>query len=165
MTGRTQRLSLSRTAAIAVVAVPLALGLTGCSAIGKAVNAVKAIHNILHGSAAIDSLYDEIRAGDGAAYDVTYVTTGTSPATINYAADPPAEFAFDDKTSSGELRLFAGSTGQYECNRSGAAQWMCDKTDFSGVNTSKMAYALYSGAYWIDFLKIYCGVRPQLHGD
>jgi hypothetical protein len=141
--------------AVAAVVLPLALGLTGCSAITKAVNAVKTVHDILHGSAAINQLSSKISAGDSAAYDVSYVTTGSAPATINYAADPPTDFAIDDTTASGELRVFAGSAGQFECNRSGTARWACDKTDYSGVNTSKMAYALYSGAYWIDFLKIY----------
>jgi len=144
--------------------VPLVLGLTGCNAVSKAVNAIKTVHNMLHGSAAINSLTSKISAGDSAAYEVTYVTTGSSPATINYAADPPHDFAFDDTTSTGEIRLFAGSAGQFECNRqkSGGA-WSCLETNVTGINTTKLMYALYSGSYWIDFLKIY-SVAAALHG-
>ncbi len=160
--GQPQRTSLRRVVAVPAVVVPLALGLTGCSAITKAVNAVKTVHDVLHGSAAINQLSSKISAGDSGPYDVSYVTTGSAPATISYAADPPTDFAFDDTTASGELRVFAGSAGQFECNRSGTARWACDKTDYAGVNTSKMAYALYSGAYWIDFLKIY-SVWAALH--
>ena len=164
--GRAHRASRRQTIAVAVVVIPLALGLTGCSAISKAVNAVKAVHNLLHGSAAINSLSAKIKAGDSTtSYDATWVTTGSSPATISYAATPPHDFAFVDTTSSGaQTRLFASTAGQFECSRSSAsAAWQCLKTDLSGLNTSKLAYALYSGAYWIDFLKIY-SVAAALHG-
>jgi hypothetical protein len=155
---------LSRTIVVAVMVVPLALGLTSCSSLNKAVNAVKTVHNMLHGSAAISSLSSKISAGDSAAYEVTYVTTGSSPATINYAADPPHDFAFDDTTSTGELRLFAGPAGQFECNRpKSTGTWSCLETNVTGINTTKLMYALYSGSYWIDFLRIY-SVAAALHG-
>ena len=162
--GGTPRAGLRRMVVVAVMVVPLALGLTGCSAVNKAVNAIKTVHNMLHGSAAINSLTSKISAGDSASYEVTYVTTGSAPATINYAADPPHDFAFDDTTSTGEIRIFAGSAGQFECNRpKSGGTWSCLKTDVSGVNTTKLMYALYSGSYWIDFLKAY-SVLAALHG-
>jgi hypothetical protein len=161
---QTHRVARRETILLAALVAAIALGLTGCSAVSKAISTVKAVHNIMHGSAAINSLTAKINAGDNAAYDVTYVTTGSSPATINYAAQPPNDFAFDDSTSTSELMVFAGSAGQFECNRPKAgATWQCLKTDVSGVNTTKLMYALYSGSYWIDFLKLY-SVAAALHG-
>ena len=59
--GGTPRAGLRRMVVVAVMVVPLALGLTGCSAVNKAVNAIKTVHNMLHGSAAINSLTSKIR--------------------------------------------------------------------------------------------------------
>ncbi|MGO8721892.1 MAG: hypothetical protein ACLQRM_03980 [Acidimicrobiales bacterium] len=151
---------------VAVVVGTAALGLTGCSALNKAVNVVKTVHNLMHGSAAINSLTSKIQTGDATtSYDATWVTTGSSPATISYAATPPHDFAFVDTTSTGQLRLFAGSAGEYECNKQSASgdTWSCIKAQGAEINTDKLVYALYSGAYWIDFLKIY-SVAAALHG-
>ena len=126
--GQTHRGNRRRTIAIAVVVVPLAFGLTSCSAVSKAINAVKTVHNMLHGSAAINSLSSKISSGDSSSYDVTYVTTGSAPATIHYAST-----------------------------------WTCLKLQGAEVSTDKLMYALYSGSYWIDFLKIY-SVAAALHG-
>jgi hypothetical protein len=150
------------------VVVASALGLTGCSSILKAAKAAhnveKAAHNLTDGSAAISSLTDKIKSADATAYEVTYVTTGSSPATVNYAAEPPNDFAFDDNTTSGKLEVLAGSAGQFECNQSASgATWSCLKAELSGLNTSRLMYAIYSGAYWLDFLKIY-SVAAALHG-
>ena len=53
------------------------------------------MHNAWHGNAAINSLTSKLKSADTSAYEVTYVTTGSSPATIEYAASPPHGFAFD----------------------------------------------------------------------
>jgi len=153
---------------VAAMVVPLALGLTGCSAINKAVNAVKAVHSLLHGSAAIDQLTSKMQSSDTSAYDVTYVTTGSAPATVKFALDPPHDFAFADTTSTGEFEVLGGSAGVFECSRSSsgsssAGAWSCVKAQGAEVDTDKLAYALYSGTYWIDFLKIY-SVAAALHG-
>jgi hypothetical protein len=146
--------------------VTTALGLAGCSAVSKAVDVIKTVHNLMHGSAAINSLTGKIQTGDAtASYDATWVTTGSSPATISYAATAPHDFAFVDTTSTGQIRLFAGSAGEFECNKQAgsAGTWTCIKAQGAAVNTDKLIYALYSGAYWIDFLKIY-SVAAALHG-
>jgi len=153
-----QRQSRRRAALVAVVVVPIALGLTGCSAIGKAVSAVKTVHNILHGNAAITSLSAKINASDAKAYEVTYVTTGSSPVTTVYAASPPHGFAFTTTVSGSHVDVFASSTGEYGCSRSsasGSMGWTCLKLQGTAIDTYKAMYALYSGAYWIDFLRIY----------
>lgn len=152
----------------AVVIVTAAVGLGGCTALHKAVNAVKAVHNALHGDAAINSLTSKLKTSDTSAYEVTYVTTGSSPATIEYAASPPHGFAFDADTPNGRLDVFQGSAGQFACTKSSSggsasASWSCLKIQGTEVDTYKAMYALYSGSYWIDFLKIYSAVAA-LHG-
>lgn len=145
----------------------LAAALAGCGTVSKAVSAIKTAHNIVHGSAAINSLTAKIRTGDAKAYEVTYVTTGSSPATIEYAASPPNGFAFDTVSSGAHLDLFQGPAGQFACTKTGAEQstspWSCVKLQGSELETYKAMYALYSGSYWIDFLKIY-SVAAALHG-
>ena len=164
-----KRVSPRRQAAIAAAVITAtALGLTGCSAVSKAVNAIKTVHSALHGNAAINSVTAKLKTSDTSAYEVTYVTTGSSPATIEYAASPPHGFAFDADTSSGLLDVFQGSAGQFACTKSspagsGSTSWSCLKLQGSYVATYKAMYALYSGAYWIDFLKIYSAVAA-LHG-
>jgi hypothetical protein len=153
--GRTSRSARRQTIAVAVVVVPLALGLTGCSAVSKAVNAVKGVHNFVHEIAKINALSGKIKAADATPYEVTYVTTGSSPATIDYAVKPPHDFAFGDTTSSGDLSVIAGQAGQFECNRSSSTStWSCLKLDSSAGSTGNAAYLLYSGSFWVDFLKV-----------
>jgi hypothetical protein len=153
--------------AVAIVVIPLAFGLSSCGAVSKAINAVKTVHNIMHGSAAINSLTSKISSGDNSAYDVTYVTTGNSPATVHYAAQPPHDFAFDTNTSTGDLEITTNASGEFECNRSSgsgsASTWTCLKLQGAAVSTDKLAYALYSGSYWIDFLKAYSVVAALQH--
>jgi outer membrane murein-binding lipoprotein Lpp len=165
---RTRSSAWRKTVLVAVVVATTALGLTGCSAINKAANAVKAVHNLVHGSAAIDQLTSKMQSSDTSAYDVTYVTTGSAPATVRFAVDPPHDFAFDDTTSTGEFQVLGGAAGVFECSRSSsgsssAGAWSCVKAQGAEVDTDKLAYALYSGSYWIDFLKIY-SVAAALHG-
>ncbi|MGO9582408.1 MAG: hypothetical protein ACLP36_06330 [Acidimicrobiales bacterium] len=165
--GRTRSAAWRKTVLVAVVVATTALGLTGCSAINKAVNAAKAVHSLLHGSAAINQLTSKMQSSDTSAYDVTYVTTGSAPATVKFAVDPPHDFAFDDTTSTGEFQVLGATAGVFECSRSStsssAGAWSCVKAQGAEVDTDKLAYALYSGSYWIDFLKIY-SVAAALHG-
>jgi len=155
--GRSRQARRQTILVIALV-VPIALGLTGCTAISKAVKTIKTVHNILHGDAAISSLSSKISASDTKAYAVTYLTTGSPPITTVYAASPPHDFAFTTTLSGSHIDVFASSAGEYGCNRasaSGSMGWTCLKLEGTAIDTYKAMYALYSGAYWIDFLKIY----------
>ena len=162
--GRGHHGSRRHRVAICAVLVPIALGLTACSAVAKAVNAVKGVHNLVHEVDAINALSGKIKSADGKPYEVTYVTTGSAPATIDYAAEPPGDFAFNTKTANGDLEVIAGPAGQFECNRASAAgEWSCLKLDSSSTTTGNAAYLLYSGSFWVDFLKVY-SVAAALHG-
>ncbi len=143
-----------RTVLIAVVVMTVALGLTGCS---KVINAIKTVHNVLHQGAAISALSNKLKSADKNPYEVTYVTTGVSPVTTELASSPPHELAFRTTVSGQVLEVISNSTGEFACSKgvSSSATWSCAEVKGAEVETEKAMYALYSGAYWIDFLKVY----------
>jgi len=143
-----------RTLVVALVVVMAAFGITGCT---KVINAIKTVHNVLHQGAAISALSSKIKASDNKPYEVTYVTTGNNPVTTELAASPPHEFAFGTTESGEILDVISNSTGEYACSRPSRSSgtWSCLKLKPAAIETYKLMYALYSGAYWIDFLRIY----------
>jgi hypothetical protein len=143
-----------RTGLVAVVVVASVLGLTGCS---KVINAIRTAHNVLHQGAAISALSKKLKTSDAKAYDVSYVTTGANPVTTEYAASPPHDFAFGTTLSDKMLHVISNPTGEYACSKSlsVSSTWSCLKLQSADIETYKAMYALYSGAYWIDFLKLY----------
>ena len=130
------------------------LGLTGCS---KVINAIKTVHNVMHQGAAISALSNKLKTADTKAYEVSYVTTGANPVTTEYAASPPHDFAFGTTLSGKILDVISNPTGEFACSESAslAGGWTCLKLQWTDIETYKAMYALYSGAYWIDFLKLY----------
>jgi uncharacterized protein YceK len=146
----------SKAVLVTVVIITSTLGLAGCS---KIIKAVKATHNALHQAEAVQAFSDKVKTGDATTYEVTYVTTGHPQATIVYADAPPHDFAFDTTLADKGVRIIVSSRGQYACNRSQTGSslgpWSCLKLKGSDVDTYRATYALYTGAYWIDFLKIY----------
>ncbi len=143
-----------RTVLIAVVVITVALGLTGCS---KVINAIKTVHNVLHQGAAIGALSNKLKSADKNPYEVTYVTTGRNPVTTELASSPPHELAFSTTLSGNIVHLISNSTGEFACSKavSSGATWSCIEGKGAEVEADKAMYALYSGAYWIDFLRIY----------
>ena len=139
---------------VAVVVLTSVLGLTGCS---KVINAIKTAHNVLHEGAAISALSNKIKSADKSPYEVTYVTTGSNPVTTELAASPPRDFAFGTTVSGQILDVISNSKGEFACSRGlgSSATWSCIEVKGAEVETYKLMYALYSGAYWIDFLKLY----------
>jgi hypothetical protein len=152
--GGTRPPTWRRTLLVSLVVVAGVLGLTGCS---KVINAIKTAHNVLHEGAAISALSNKLKTADTKTYEVTYVTTGANPVTTEYAASPPHDFAFDTTLAGKVLDVVSSSTGEYACSKSAGTTglWSCLKLGSADVATYKAMYALYSGAYWIDFLKLY----------
>jgi hypothetical protein len=74
------------------------LRLTGCSVI-KAVQKVKDTVESNRGT--IDAFTTRLKSGKATPFEATYVTTGSSPATIVYAVMPPKGIAFRDTPSGG----------------------------------------------------------------
>jgi hypothetical protein len=144
--------------ALFLVLSAAATGLSGCGVVkaiehhveNKVVNALTGHNKVM------SSFTTKISTNLNTPYEATYVTTGSSPATITFASSPPADFFFAGGTSSG--RLLQNSTGSYTCLKSTTGGWSCTKLSASTFNTAKLAYALYSGKYWVTFLKIYSTV-------
>ncbi len=143
-----------RTILIAVVIITVAVGLTGCS---KVINAIKTVHSVLHQGAAISALSNKLKSADKNPYEVTYVTTGSTPVTTELASSPPHQLAFSTTVSGKILDVISNSTGEFACSKgvSPGATWSCIEVKGAEVETYKVMYALYSGAYWIDFLRLY----------
>ena len=84
------------------------------------------------------------------------MTTGSSPATIVFAATPPNDLLFQSSGTTG--RLLQNSTGSYNCIQATGGGTSCTRLSTQLFNTAKAVYALYSGKYWIDFLRVYSTV-------
>ncbi|MGO9334760.1 MAG: hypothetical protein ACLQCU_12060 [Acidimicrobiales bacterium] len=142
---------------VTIVVLAGALGLTGCSII-------KATHKLLHGVAAVKSLTSKVKTGDLTHYEVTYVTTGSPPTTIEYADAPPHDFAFDTTVGGHGVRFIQSSAGAFACNQSSSSAsgspsgWSCLQLKGTALDPYRATYALYTGAYWIAFLKVYSTV-------
>ena len=90
---------MSRTSrAVAVALVLSALALTGC---GIVKDATKIAHNVEGNKATIDAFTNKVKSGEATTFEATYVSTGSSPATIVYAVEPPNGLAFKATPSGG----------------------------------------------------------------
>ena len=109
--------------------------LTGCSVV-RATN--KVAHDVEGNKATIDTFTNKMSSGTATPFEATYVTTGSSPATIVYAVLPPKGLAFTDtpsgstSTTGGEIntfRIIVNSSGEYACTppTSSSGSWQCEK--------------------------------------
>jgi hypothetical protein len=131
------------------------IALSGCGVV-KAIEhkAVTRIADDLTGRNKVMTAFTtKINTSANSSYEATYVTTGSSPATVTFATSPPSDFLFDG--SSTTSRLIQNSTGSYTCLKSTSGGSTCTKLSSSTFDTAKLAYALYSGKYWVTFLKVY----------
>jgi hypothetical protein len=151
---------------VAVVAVTVgALGLAGCSAISKAKTVAKTGHAIEQtvkaNKSTINSFTANIKSGEGATFEATYVTTGKSPATIVYAVQPPKGLAFTEtpahhaKGSAGRVNIVANSTGEYFCTppSGSTTTWSCEKASALDAQDENKLFDFYTPSHWVAFLK------------
>jgi hypothetical protein len=146
-----------RTAGVAVASLALgAAGLGACSALGK-VRAV--VHDIRGNQATIDAFNTKLQSGAATTFEATYVTTGSAPATIVYAVQPPTGVAFTDTPSGGTgdttpVHLVVNSSGEYACSEQTAGgQWSCQKLGTADAATQNQIFNLYTPSHWITFLR------------
>jgi len=160
MTTRTNRfpLDLGRLRATGLVAVALMVcvfGLDSCGVINKVKTAV---HDIRGNKATIDSFNTKL-SGAATTFTATYMTTGSAPATIVYAVQPPKGIAFNLTPTGGSgdttpVHLVANSTGEYACTQStSSSQWTCNKLPPESVKTQNEIFNFYTPAHWIGFLR------------
>ena len=114
-------LARRRTACVVAVALVLgSLGLTSCGVI----KAAKKIEQTVHGNkSTMDAFTNKIKSGEATPFEATYVTTGSSPATIVYAVSPPTGLLFrlsqtastNNSGSTSNLDIVVNPTGEYLC--------------------------------------------------
>jgi hypothetical protein len=147
----------------AVVAV--AAGLAGCGVVG-------AVSRVAHAKSVIDSFAAGLRSGPKT-FAAAYVTTGTSPATVSYAARPPKDLLFSDSQSGGStgvagaVRLISNAAGEYLCSSVSAAagsRWDCRKLSRANALAERRMLDLYTPAHWVAFLKA-LALAAGLAGD
>jgi outer membrane murein-binding lipoprotein Lpp len=144
-----------RAARMVGVAVALtALGLSGCGV----VSAVKKVESDVRGNkATIDTFNSKLQTGAAVPFEATYVTTGSSPATIVYAVQPPKGLAFQETPSSGSgaVSIIVNSTGEYTCTppSSGSGPSTCQQLSTANAAAENQIFDFYTPSHWITFLR------------
>jgi hypothetical protein len=141
-------------AALACAALALAaVSMTGCAKIVQhALNGVT--HGLIGGNAALNAFTGKVQNGESATYDVTYVTSGSSPATVEYTANPPHDWGLSETESSGSFRMIQNSAGLYYCTQqSSGATWSCLSVPGAAQTDYLAYYQFFTGTYWVDILK------------
>jgi len=148
---------LGRRPTFVVVGAALLLssvGVTGCSI----VRAVKKVEQNIQGNKkTIDTFTSTIQSG-AATFEATYKTTGSSPATIVYAVQPPKGLAFTDTPSGGgggSVDIIVNSSGEYACSPpSGSSSApTCQKLGTATAAAENKIFDFYTPAHWVGFLK------------
>jgi hypothetical protein len=155
-----------RAAGTAAVALLLCgLGLTGC---GIAQDAQSVAGDVTASKAIIDQFAGTLKSGETAAFEATYVTTGSSRNTIVYAVRPPDGLAFRESQSngSGRLDIVASSSGEYACLPQSASGpgWSCQKLAAASAAVQNKIFEFYTPAHWVAFLRGF-SLAAGLAGD
>jgi hypothetical protein len=143
-----------RTAAVGGMALVVAsFGLASCSVVNRVRTAE---HSVSTDRATIDSFNSKLRSGAATAFAATYVTTGSSPATVIYAVQPPTGLAFQDTPTGGatSVHIVVNSTGEYSCSPGvSGAPASCQKLSTDGAAAENQIFDIYTPAHWVSFLK------------
>jgi hypothetical protein len=156
--GWSPRPRILATSGVAVLAGCLAV--SGCSAVQKA-NKVR--HDLEGNSATIKTFSQSLKNGEAKPFQAVYVTTGSSPAKIVYAVQPPNDVLFRSTAhgSTPAVNLIINSSGNYACS-SAFDQGSTAQTSTKGVTcesvtgvtakADKAIVDLYSPSHWVTFL-------------
>jgi hypothetical protein len=147
--------------AVAVSLLALGTLFTGCSIISAVHKAAKTIEG---NKTTIDGFTSKIQSGPTKPFEVTYVTTGSSPATIVYAVDPPSGVTFKDTTTTtgttstgsvGSVDIIVNSSGEYVCSPPATAgsPTTCEKLGKASAAQENQIFGFYTPSHWITFLK------------
>lgn len=148
---------MAQNARIGTAAVVAAVGLlvTGCSVVNKVTHAV---HDVEGNRATIDSFTQSLQSNQNTAFEATYATTGSAPATAVYAVDPSERSLAFHETQTGpnasNIQVIVNSSGEYMCNQSGpTGGWTCQKLGQAESATQNQLFDIYTPAHWVSFLK------------
>jgi hypothetical protein len=134
--------------AVAVLILIGAASVSGCSAV-KAANSIR--HDVENNKATVAAFTTKLKSGEATPFQATYVTTGSSPATIVYAVQPPTGVAFTDtptSKSSPNVDIIVNSTGEYSCNK-----LKCQQLSPVDASTENKIFDFYTPAHWVTFLR------------
>jgi hypothetical protein len=141
-------------ALVATALLVVGVGTTGCSVVNKVRTAV---HDVKGNKATIDAFSSKVQSGAATTFEATYVTTGSAPATIVYAVQPPTGLAFTDTPtgSSGTTAdIVVNSSGEYSCTpASGSGPATCEKLGAASAKEQNQLFDFYTPSHWVAFLK------------
>jgi hypothetical protein len=140
----------STVAALAAAVVLSGSGLAGCGVV------TDIRHTVAGNRATIDAFTGKLKSG-ATTFAVTYVTTGSSPSMIVYAAQPPNRLAFKDTpgkgSDDGKVDIVVNSSGEYFCTPRPHSRWSCRKQGKASAAVQNKVFGFYTPAHWIEFLK------------
>ena len=91
---------------------------TGCGVVTKV---RQDVHNVEGNKATVDSFTQNLQSGQSTAFEATYTTTGSAPATVVYAVDPSSGGLAFHETQTGanasNLQLIVNSSGESSATR------------------------------------------------
>ena len=147
------------TAAVVGAVILGSLALGGC---GVANEVNKISHTVASNKSTIDAFTAKLQNGAAAPFEAKYVTTGSAPATIVYAVQPPKGLLFKDSATSGGnglpgTEIVVNGSGEYVCTPpgSGHARWTCQKLGKAGAAVQNKIFGFYTPSHWVAFLRTF----------
>jgi hypothetical protein len=141
---------------IAAVILAGGLGLTGCAAV-KAANTIR--HDVANNRATIAAFSNQLQSSPATPFRAAYVTTGSSPATIVYAVQPPHGLTFT-YTASGAAtttEVIVNSRGEFECTTpikpGSGVRPHCQRLGRQTAKTENQLFDIYTPSHWVTFLR------------
>lgn len=154
-----------RRPAVLALAILAVVGLCGCGVISK-INNIR--HAVEGNKKIIQTFTQGLKNTKATPFQVSYVTTASSPTTVTYAVRPPNDVAFSQVgTGSGtsQINLISNSSGEYSCSQdSSGGQWTCDKLGAAGATAQNALFAIYTPSHWVAFLEAF-SIAAGLAGD
>jgi hypothetical protein len=154
--GKGRRPRYARAMVIVSAVAVSAFGVSACSAINKLKTTV---HDIRGNKATIDSFSSSLQSGP-TTFSATYVTTGSAPATVVYAAQAQSKaVSFSDTPSGGAgdttpVHLISNRSGYFLCSTSSpSAAVSCQKLGSAEASNQQEVLDFYTPTHWITFLR------------
>ena len=149
----------SAVGARAVTLTLTVLMLAGCGVVAAASSVV---HTAQNNKAVIGQFTGQLQSGTATPFEATYVTSGSSQATIVYAVRPPNQVAFQEGDSGNgaivpSLDVFANTSGEYSCARLdplayATSRWSCRRLGPAGSAAQNKIFDFYTPQHWVAFL-------------
>jgi hypothetical protein len=159
--------TLPRTRSVATFAAVIVIGAVALSACGIARDVHK-VADAIHGNkATIDAFTTNLQSSASTTFAATYVTTGSSPATVVYAVKPPTGVTFIEDPSgqpnaSNAVDLISIADGEYSCTSGSPVT--CQKLGTASAATQNAIFTFYTPAHWVTFLHDFA-LAAGLAGD